>query len=87
MSDQKRGRAATSRRSARYDDIEGGVSPSPLTSIAVVGAFASALAAAVIGDTMGETGSHLWILAAIATGVAVILISFAPADEETDGRP
>jgi hypothetical protein len=77
MSDQKPGRAPVSRHTTRYDDIEDGVAPSPFTSIVVVGSFASAFAAAVIGESMGETGAHLWILAAITGGVAVILITFA----------
>ena len=78
MSDQKPGRAAVPERDARYDDIEGGVSPSPFTSIILVVAFASALAGATIGETMGETGAHLWVLAAITGVIAVIMAAFAP---------
>jgi putative Mn2+ efflux pump MntP len=81
MTDQKPGRATVSERDARYDDIEGGVSPSPFTSIILAVAFASALAAAAIGETMGETGARLWDLAAITGVIAVILAAFAPSGE------
>ena len=81
MTEQKPGRAAISDRGARYDDIDGGVAPSPFTSIIAAIAFASALGAAAIGESMGETGRQLWELAALTGGIAVILAAFAPSGE------
>ena len=81
MTEQKPGRAAISDRGARYDDIDGGVAPSPFTSIIAAIAFASALGAAAIGESMGETGRQLWELAALTGVIAVILAAFAPSGE------
>jgi hypothetical protein len=81
MSDQKSGRAVVSDRDRRYDGIEGGASPSPFTSIFLVIAFACGLAGAAVGDTMGETGPHLWDLAAITGVIAFLMTAFAPSGE------
>ena len=81
MTDQKPGRAAVSDRGARYDDIDGGVAPSPFTSIIAVIAFASAIAAAAIGESMGEMGRQLWELAALTGAIAAIMAAFAPSGE------
>lgn len=81
MSAQKAGRTAVSEHVSRYDGIEGGASPSPFTSIFVVVAFASALGAAAIGESMGETGRQLWDLSAITAVIAVVMAAFASPGE------
>lgn len=80
MSDQRPGQSATPERRSRYDEVEGGVSPSPFISIIVAVAFVSAFGAAAIGESMGQTGPQLWILAGLTATIAEVMAAFAPAE-------
>ena len=62
-------------RAPTYDNIVGGVAPSPVVSLILLVGLASLLGAAA-GTTLGVATIDWWLLGALFTAIAVTLAAF-----------